>query len=278
MTYANKDVLEFYKELPFNYRESVEDHVNAVRQRKITDLYPVLRPYLKIRNLKVLEVGCGVGWLSNGLAFHHKCSVTAIDFNPVAIERAQAISKRLNNAANFGVADLFLYEPPEPADLVISLGVLHHTDNCIEGVKRVCRKFVRSGGHVFIGLYHEYGRRPFLDEFSRMRKQGASEEEMYNRFRTLDSRFTDETHLRSWFRDQVLHPHETTHSMKEISIVLKKCGMSLVASSINKFGPIHSEAELWEEEVTYQDLAMKRLAAGEYFPGYFLFLAQRNSD
>ena len=42
MTYANKDVLEFYKELPFNYRESVEDHVNAVRQRKITDLYPVL--------------------------------------------------------------------------------------------------------------------------------------------------------------------------------------------------------------------------------------------
>ena len=43
MTYANKDVLEFYKELPFNYRESVEDHVNAVRQRKITDLYPVLR-------------------------------------------------------------------------------------------------------------------------------------------------------------------------------------------------------------------------------------------
>ena len=56
------------------------------------------------------------------------------------------------------------------------------------------------------------------------------------------------------FGIRFLHPHETTHSMKEISIVLKKCGMSLVASSINKFGPIHSEAELWEEEVTYRDL------------------------
>ena len=108
MTYANNEVLEFYKVLPFNYQETNEDLLNSIKATKVTDLYPVLAPYLKRRNLKIIEVGCGVGWLANGLAFHHQCAVTAIDFNPVAIKRAQTVGKHLENSANVLCSSLTL--------------------------------------------------------------------------------------------------------------------------------------------------------------------------
>jgi len=278
MTHANSEVLEFYRELPFNYRESVETHVDAIRKQNSVNAYPILQPYLSGPDATVLEVGCGVGWLSNAIAYHHKCSVRAIDFNPVAVERAQAINKGLGGSAEFSVADLFEFEPGPLVDVAISIGVLHHTNDCIVGVERICTEFVRPGGHVFIGLYHSYGRQPFLDEFSRMRKLGASEDALFERFRELDPRFNDEIHLRSWFRDQVLHPHETQHSMCEISAVLKSCSMTLISSSINKFEKIESEEALWEEEKLYTQLAQERLAQCQYFPGFFVFLAQRNMD
>ena len=265
MTYANNNVLEFYKTLPFNYRDSVEDHAESILQKQIGDYYPFLDPYLKSRS-RVLDVGCGSGWFGNTVALHNKCLVEAIDYNPVAIARAQSVSEYLRNWYTiFLVADLFKYKPLSPADLVVSLGVLHHTNNCIEGVKKLCNEFVALEGYVFIGLYHKYGRRPFLDEFKKMKDKGASEEEMYDRYCELDSRFTDETHSRSWFRDQVLHPHETTHTMEEMTEVLNECGMTVVETSIK------------EKEETYYDQALERLKENKYCPGFFVFLAQRTS-
>ena len=84
MTYANNSVLEFYKTLPFNYRDSVEDHAESILQKQIGDYYPFLDPYLKSRS-RVLDVGCGSGWFGNTVALHIKCLVEAIDYNPVAI-------------------------------------------------------------------------------------------------------------------------------------------------------------------------------------------------
>ncbi|MGY8990078.1 MAG: class I SAM-dependent methyltransferase, partial [Rhodospirillales bacterium] len=198
-------VLEFYKELPFNYRETTKEHVKTIKRQNSVNAYPVLQELLEKKKTTVLEVGCGVGWLSNALAHHHKCLVTGLDFNPVAIERAKDISQSLKTNINFQVGNLFEFSPEAPVDLVVSLGVLHHTGDCTGAVRRVCQEFVKPGGHVFIGLYHSYGRQPFLNHFKKMQDDGASEDDMLNCFRDLDPRFKDdETHLRSWFRDQVL--------------------------------------------------------------------------
>ena len=90
-TFANPSVLEFYKELPFNYSESVEQQAESVRVRDSVLAYPVLADLLKPKT-NVVEVGCGAGWLSNSIAYHYGSNVTAIDFNPVAVERAQAVA------------------------------------------------------------------------------------------------------------------------------------------------------------------------------------------
>jgi SAM-dependent methyltransferase len=275
-TFANADVLEFYKELPFNYRDSVEESLRALKESDPVSSYPVLIPLLR-PGLRVLEVGCGTGWFSNCLVDKYKCSVTAIDFNPVAVERARQVAQAAKLDTDFEVADLFLYEPPVTFDLVVSIGVLHHTNNCHLAIQRCCQRFVRPGGHVFVGLYHIYGRRPFLQHFEEMKQRGASEEERFARYRQLHDSLKDEILLRSWFRDQVIHPHETQHTMEEMIPLLRDAGMELLSTSINRFGPIPSTQELIAEEKAYEAVAVERLRNNQYFTGFFVFLARRHT-
>lgn len=272
-TFANPEVLEFYKSLPFNYQDSVENQVKAIRTRDSVSAYPVLPPLLG-KGISVLEVGCGTGWLSNAISFYYKSSVLGLDFNSVAIARAREVAQAMKLTTTFEVADLFVYQPKTLFDVVISLGVLHHTDNCQAAVRRLCLDFVRLGGHIMIGLYHKYGRQPFLDHFQEMKERGATEKEMLARYRKLHP-LKDETHLMSWFRDQVLHPHETQHTLAEMLPILQESGMELVSTSINRFQPINSVEELLEEEMTYRDIAMQRLQENKYFPGFFVFLARK---
>jgi SAM-dependent methyltransferase len=272
--FANSAVLEFYQALPFNARHSVEASTEAICSVDHAKTYPVLLPLLR-RGTRVLDVGCGTGWFSNSLAYHHGAVVTGIDFNEVAIGRARAVAAELNLAATFHVTDLFLFDPLESFDLVVSLGVLHHTNDCSLALRRICQRFVRPGGHIFIGLYHANGRKPFLDHFQSLKERGATEQEMLDRYRQLHSQITDDTLLLSWFRDQVLHPHETQHTLAEMLPVLRDTSMQLVSTSLNRFGPIEPLSALLEEERKLYDLGVQRLQANQYFPGFFLFLAQK---
>ncbi|MCH7831395.1 MAG: class I SAM-dependent methyltransferase [Proteobacteria bacterium] len=270
-------VLEFYKVLPFNYRHSVAEHAQQIRARDAIAAYSVLPPLLRDPAARVLEIGCGTGWLTNAIAYHYRRPALGIDFNPVAVERARAVSRALEVESQFLVADLFQWAPDAPYPLVVSLGVLHHTADCVGAVRRLCVDFVAPGGHLLVGLYHQPGRRPFLDHFQAMEAAGASEDEMRDRFGELDSRIAEETHLASWFRDQVLHPHETQHTLREMVPVIEDCGMTLVSTSINRFQPFQSLEALYREEQGYAEIAAERLAAGQYFPGFFVFLAAKRA-
>ena len=50
---ANNDVLAFYKALPFNYRDNVEEHAESIIKK--SNPYPQLDTILK-RKVKVLDV------------------------------------------------------------------------------------------------------------------------------------------------------------------------------------------------------------------------------
>jgi len=275
MTYANAEVLTFYRELPFNFRETVSAHVEKIQSRNVVDEYPVFQSLLK-SGTTVLEIGCGTGWLSNSISHYYpKTRVTAIDFNKRAIDRASQISTDLQTSTVFEEADLFLYEPAHGFDVVVSIGVLHHTDNCLAALHILADRFVGQGGHLFVGLYHKYGRQPFLNHFQAMKDRGASDDEMFTQYKKLHSGLTDDTHLMSWYRDQVKHPHETQHTLAEILPVLEDCRMQIVSTSINQFAEIRSLADLLEEEHHYTEVAKKKLSQGKYFPGFFAFLARK---
>ena len=274
MEHVGRDVLAFYRDLPFNYREAPSHHANAIRSKNQLLQYSPLVPHLK-RDATLLDVGCGAGWLSLSAAWHYGCRVTGIDFNPVAVDRACAVAEILGLPVSFSTADLFQFETKTKFELVTSIGVLHHTNDCLGAVSRICSNFVRPGGHVFIGLYHRYGRRPFLDHFRGLRANGASEDEMLEQYRLLHP-LDDETHLRSWFRDQVLHPHETQHTLAELLPVLQDSGMTLTSTSINRFQPIDDPAAVAAGEESLQAIGVERLSQGRYYPGFFVFLARKD--
>jgi SAM-dependent methyltransferase len=275
MAAANPDVLAFYRELPFNYRESAREHAAQVRAVDQIARYPVLPPLLR-KGCSVLDVGCGAGWFSLSAAYHYRAAVTGIDFNEVATARAREVANALRVAARFETADLFRWESSTPFDVVVSLGVLHHTNDCLAALRR-CAQHVRPGGHLFVGLYHRYGRRPFLEHFRRLQAAGAGEAELLEHYRRLHASLTDEVHLRSWFRDQVLHPHETQHTLREIVPLLQDCGLSLVSTSLNGFARLGDIEALLAAEPGLETIGAERLARGEYYPGFFLFLARKTA-
>jgi 2-polyprenyl-3-methyl-5-hydroxy-6-metoxy-1,4-benzoquinol methylase len=273
-TYALDSVLEFYRTLPFSYREFTAENADVVRERDLARMYPDLPPLLE-KKPRVLDVGCGVGTFANSMSHHHGCPVVGIDFNPVAIERAQTVAREVGLGAEFLTADLFLYDPLALFDLVVCQGVLHHTANCLAGVKRILADLVKPGGHAFIGLYHRYGRRAFIEHFDELRRAGASEDKMFARYRELHSQISNVAHSRSWFRDQVLHPHETHHTLAEMVPIMEETGARLVSTSINRFARIASLGALLDEEKALFDVGRHRIAEGRYYPGFFTFMCRK---
>ena len=275
MSFANEDVLKFYKELPFNIFGDIREHQKNIKSGVSLNNHPVLTNILT-KKMKVLEVGCGVGWLSAQIADRFQSSVTSIDFNQVAIDTAQKAADSLGLNVNYEVADLFKFEPNEKFDICISLGVLHHTNNCIAAIQRCVENYVKPGGDFYVGLYHLFGRRPFLQHFENLSAGGASEGDLLKEYSRLSKVKTDDTHLYSWFRDQVLHPHETQHTLKEITEVCANSGAKLVSTSINQFKDFKSESELFDQELAYEAISQQRISEGKYFPGFFTALYRKN--
>lgn len=274
-------VLEFYKDLPFNAYARADDAAAAiVRHNQIALWYQDLDSILKNAQLQsILDVGCGPGWFTNTVARYYNIETLGIDFNPVAIEKAIATSNALTiDKVSFKVWDLFkLKDLGFTFDLVSSIGVLHHTADPFGGIRSMASVLSQNpNSRLYIGLYHLYGRRPFLEYFEQKKRAGFSEEQLLQAYKELHSQITDEEHLKSWFRDQVLHPHESQHTLHEVASFLDSLGFSIESTSINRFEPIGNLLQLYEEEMKLEQLSYQRnFVENKYYPGFFTVCAKR---
>ncbi|MSR77656.1 MAG: methyltransferase domain-containing protein [Candidatus Omnitrophica bacterium] len=272
-------VLNFYKVLPFNYySNSIDMCLELLRENRIKE-YPIVHKSLEAMSTsEILDVGCGAGWFSISCAhfYHHK--VTGLDDNSVAIKQARSVNRLLpsEDRVRFLVADIFKFVPERQFDVVNSLGVLHHTYDCHAAIIK-CIQWIKKGGYFHLGLYHHYGRKPFLDFFKHMKEGGSSEADLYQAFKGLNKNITDETHMRSWFRDQVLHVHETQHTYQEIAPLLEKNGLRILSTSINQFNANPKYDEIVEKEKSMEQFSRKVLEKEKrYYPGFFTIWAQKH--
>ena len=269
-------VRAFYQELPFNHFDSVQAAARSLLANPIPDAYPDLHRLLVDGDVKsVVDCGCGTGWLANTLGRHYGVAVTGVDFTPCALHRAQEIADflGLDHRVRFVEADLLQLVCDERFDLVISLGALHHTVDPRQAFDHV-QRLARVGGTVYVGLYHQPGRGPFLDHFRRILKNDGEEAALAELCRLHSGRRDDE-HLRSWFRDQVQHPRETQHTLREVTQWLADAGLELVSTSINRFRPFENIEALFEMEAGYEARSRQALQERRFFPGFFTFLARR---
>lgn len=103
---------------------------------------------------KVLEVGCGPGFLSRQMG-RLNLDYTAVDLAPRSIELASKGQKLRGLPGKFQVGNAEALDfADETFDHVVSIGVIHHTPNtekCVEEIYRVLKK----GGTGTVGLYYK---------------------------------------------------------------------------------------------------------------------------
>lgn len=110
---------------------------------------------LKLEELKgksVLEAGCGGGHHTSFMAAHAG-RLTAVDLNTIDIARERA--KEFANV-QFRAADVATMQLGEKFDVVVCVGVIHHTDDPDKTVGNLIRH-AKPGGRVAFWVYSKEG-------------------------------------------------------------------------------------------------------------------------
>jgi len=101
-----------------------------------------------IKNLKVLDVGCGGGIICEPLA-RLGAKVTGIDFAPNNIKAAKIHSKKNKLKINYIYKDIERSKLDEKFDLILMFEVLEHLDNWKITIKNI-KKNLNNNGTIII--------------------------------------------------------------------------------------------------------------------------------
>ncbi len=203
---------KFYNEIKFPNYDNIDDFGSLLEKSEKSTFFKKLDKEIAMFS-KVLEVGCGTGQLSLFLSRYQR-QIFSIDLSMGSLELGENFRKK-NNIENlfFLKMSLFnLFFKEEFFDVIISNGVLHHTENPKLAFMELT-KYLKKDGYIIIGLYHRYGRiytkirqlliKIFGDSFKFLDKK------------TLDKYSSKEKRF-AWFMDQYKNPKESTHTFAEV--------------------------------------------------------------
>jgi 2-polyprenyl-3-methyl-5-hydroxy-6-metoxy-1,4-benzoquinol methylase len=208
-------VRAFYTEAPFpNY--GARDTLETLRRRAERSPLARLLDQAIPHDARVLELGCGTGQMTLFLASGgDQRVVVGADLTRASLTLAADAARRFGVArAGFVECDLRRPSLAEGAfDVVLSLGVLHHTPDPRAAFRTLVPLARPDGGIVVVGLYNTFARLPH-----RLRRLVARATGM--RFVPFDpvlrDRRAEPARRAAWLRDQYLHPEEHRHTLGEV--------------------------------------------------------------
>ena len=217
---------KFYNEVKFPNYDEIDDFGTLLEKSKRSTFFKKLDQEIKMFS-KVLEAGCGTGQLSLFLSRYQR-QIYSIDLSFGSLELGEKFRKN-NNIENvfFSRMSLFnLFFKKEYFDIIISNGVLHHTENARLAFMELT-KYLKKDGYIVIGLYHKYGRiftkiRQFLIKI-------FGDSLKFLDKRTLEKKFSKEKRF-AWFMDQYKNPKESTHTFNEVYDWFKSANIEFVSS------------------------------------------------
>lgn len=130
-----------------------QGNTSVLDKRSLENSYATLLPLLH-NGMRVLDIGCGTGAITAGIA-------NAVGPDGVAVgidSSAHLIAKGKEDHAaianlQLAEADLFNYTPEQPFDLVVSARVLQWLSNPVEALEKF-KSLLRPGGYISILDYN----------------------------------------------------------------------------------------------------------------------------
>ncbi|MGF6849739.1 ubiquinone/menaquinone biosynthesis C-methylase UbiE [Chitinophaga sp. W3I9] len=138
-----------------NERAAMPKDSSVLDSRSLQNSYATLIPLLR-EGMRVLDVGCGTGAISAGIAgaVGKTGSVVGIDSSPHLIAKGNTDHADLSNLTLLE-ADLFAYNPAEKFDLIVSARVLQWLSNPREALLKF-KSLLNPGGYISILDYNHH--------------------------------------------------------------------------------------------------------------------------
>ena len=270
-------VKKFYEKTPFPNYDNM-DNARALLEKALGGLFARALNEQIPYDARVVEMGCGTGQLTNFLSIAHR-SVLGTDMclNSLMLGNKFAAAHGIKRAT---FAQMNLFRPAlkdEFFDVVISNGVLHHTDNPRKAFARISR-LAKRGGYVLVGLYNAYSRQLHYARRALYRWTGLTTNWLDPHF----GRISAAGKRAAWFQDQYCHPRESCHTIDEVFEWLEENNLEFV-NAIPKTtgGPsITANERLFEpkDRGTHFSRVISQLSSlpsGYREGGFFIVIARR---
>ena len=150
----NENQFNHYDLYPFDYLTKKDE--GNIRQKQAKPFIEFIKKYTD-ETCEIAEIGCGPG-RSTLYMTEIGLSVTALDLSKYSLE----LAKKRAPKGNFILGDnTNLPFPSNSFDIVISDGVLHHTNNPKKSFEENSR-ILKSGGKMYLSIYRKYGKYYFI--------------------------------------------------------------------------------------------------------------------
>ena len=140
----------------FKFGENWKNFSNLIDNNRLKEAVTSLKKLTNkksLNNLSFLDIGCGSG-LSSLAAIQLNCKkIYAIDQDEQSIKTTKKVLQKSRfKKVKVEKKDLFTLNEKEKFDIVYSWGVLHHTGNMLEAIKK-STKMVSKNGMLILALY-----------------------------------------------------------------------------------------------------------------------------
>jgi len=177
----------------------------------------------EIKNKNILDAGCGCGAMVKQLN-DKGANCIGIDISSVSISLARKYYPELKN--NFICQDILLFNTTQKFDIIICIGILHHSPYTFEILDKLIT-LLKPNGTLIIGLYNYLSIYRFLRALINLLSWIVGQDNTIKLLKNI--RFLSNTpdgKIYDWnIRDKYFHPYQKYFSIKTISNYLQKKGL-----------------------------------------------------